>query len=47
MSFPLLTIITFLPLLGALVILVLPKNNERLIKWWAVAISIVPLVLSI
>ncbi len=47
MSFPLLTIITFLPLLGAVVVLLLPKNNERLIKSWAVAISIVPLLLSI
>jgi NADH-quinone oxidoreductase subunit M len=47
MSFPLLTIITFLPLLGAVVILFLPKNNERLIKSWAVAISIVPLLLSV
>lgn len=47
MSFPLLTIITFVPLLGAVVVLLLPKNNERLIKQWAVAISIVPLLLSI
>ena len=47
MSFPLLTIITFAPLLGALVVLLLPKDNERGIKNWSVLISLVPLALSI
>ena len=47
MSFPLLTIITFAPLLGALVILFLPKENERTIKNWSVLISLLPLALSI
>ena len=47
MSFPLLTIITFAPLLGALVVLLLPKDNERGIKNWSVLISLVPLALSV
>ena len=47
MSFPLLTFITFVPLLGALVVLFLPKERENLIKNWAVLISLVPLALSV
>ena len=38
----LLTIITFVPLLGALVILLIPKSQERLIKYLSIAISIIP-----
>ncbi len=47
MTFPLLTVITFTPLFGALVILFLSKDNERTIKNWSVLISLLPLAFSI
>jgi NADH-quinone oxidoreductase subunit M len=40
-----LSIITFVPLLGALVVLFIPREKEPLIRWWAIAISLIPLVL--
>ncbi|MFC2037307.1 NuoM family protein, partial [Chloroflexota bacterium] len=43
----LLTVITFTPLLGALLILLIPKDEVRTIKNLAVGISFVPLVLAI
>lgn len=43
----LLTIITFLPLLGVLVLLFIPSEKEKEIKWTAVLISLLPLILSI
>jgi len=43
----LLTFITFVPLIGVLLILLIPRKNERIIKWMSVGISFVPLVLSI
>jgi NADH-quinone oxidoreductase subunit M len=43
----LLTLITFVPLLGALLILLIPKDEERTIKNLAVGISFVPLLLAI
>ncbi len=46
-GFPILTIITFTPLLGALVILALPRDNERTIKLFAILLSLIPLVLAI
>jgi len=46
-GFPILTIITLTPLLGALVILALPRDNERTIKLFAILLSLIPLVLSI
>jgi len=42
----LLTIITFVPLLGALVILLIPKSQERLIKYLSIAISVIPFGLA-
>ena len=44
---PYLSMITFAPLLGALVVALLPKGNERLIKIVALAASAVSLVLSV
>jgi NADH-quinone oxidoreductase subunit M len=41
----LLTLITFVPLLGAIIVLFLP--DERTIKTFSIAISIIPLILSI
>lgn len=43
----LLTVITFVPLLGAVIVLLIPKGQETIMKRVATAISLVPLVLSI
>lgn len=43
-SIPLLSIITFLPLVGGLILLVLP--GERLQKWWALLVSLVTFAVS-
>ena len=43
----LLTIITFLPLVGAIVVLFIPSEREKEIKWTATLISLLPLVLSV
>jgi NADH-quinone oxidoreductase subunit M len=43
-NLPLLSIIIFLPLAGALVLLLLP--GQRLQKWWALAISLVTFAIS-
>jgi NADH-quinone oxidoreductase subunit M len=46
-SFPILTVLTLTPLLGALVVLAIPKDKERGIKLFSILLSLVPLVLSI
>jgi NADH-quinone oxidoreductase subunit M len=43
----LLTLILISPVVGALITVFLPKDNVRLIRWFAVVISLVPLALSI
>jgi NADH-quinone oxidoreductase subunit M len=43
----LLTFITFVPLIGVLLILLIPKEEERTIKQMSVGISFVPLLLAI
>jgi len=47
MNFPILTVITFVPVIGAIVGLLIPKEQEKTIKWYSVAVSLIPLVLSI
>jgi len=42
-----LTLITFIPLLGALAVLTIPKEKAGAIKWTALIFSLPPLVLSI
>lgn len=42
-----LTLIAFLPLLGAIVIALIPKRSERYAKYIAVVVTFIPLVLSI
>ncbi|MBI2846028.1 MAG: NADH-quinone oxidoreductase subunit M [Chloroflexi bacterium] len=42
----LLSAITLLPLLGSLVILFIPRGQERWVKIWSIAISLIPLALS-
>lgn len=43
----LLTLILFTPTIGALIVLILPGGNARLIRWAAFVVSLVPLALSI
>jgi NADH-quinone oxidoreductase subunit M len=45
--FPFLTLITFIPLVGAIVVALIPGNREREIKWFSTILSLVPLALSI
>jgi NADH:ubiquinone oxidoreductase subunit 4 (subunit M) len=42
-----LSLVVFIPLFAAIVVLFLPRDNERLIKLWSIAVSIIPLVLTI
>ena len=44
---PLLTAIVFLPLLGAIVLMVLPRDNKPLIRYTALAIALVEFLLSL
>jgi len=47
MGFPLLTVILACPLVGALVVLLLPKDKEQVIRWYSIILSLVPLALSV
>ena len=42
-----LSAIIFIPLIGIIILALIPKNNDRLIKWTALIFSIIPFVLSI
>ncbi|MEW5960043.1 MAG: proton-conducting transporter membrane subunit, partial [Chloroflexota bacterium] len=44
---PYLSLMTFIPLLGAIIILLMPKSQEKLIKNFSVVISLIPLAISI
>lgn len=46
MGFPILSAITFIPAIGALIILFFPKEKVNLIRWFAIAVSLIPLALS-
>ena len=46
MGFPILSIITFTPLIGAVLILLIPKDKENLIRRLAVVVSFIPLILA-
>ena len=43
----LLTLILFTPILAALVLLLLPRDQDDLIRWVALGMSLIPLVLSL
>jgi len=45
-GFPILTLITLTPLLGALVILAIPRDNEKTIKLFSILLSLIPLLLA-
>ena len=47
MNFPILTLITFIPLLGAILLMFIPKENEKAIRWTSVVVSLIPLALSV
>ena len=47
MNFPVLTAITFTPLLISLIVLMIPKSKENLIRWLVTSLSLIPLALSI
>ena len=44
---PLISAITFVPLIGALVIAAIPKENLRAIRWTALATALIAFVLSL
>ena len=46
MNFPILSLVTFTPLLGALIVFFIPKDKEDWIRWVSTIISLVPLILS-
>jgi NADH-quinone oxidoreductase subunit M len=45
-TLPYLSLITFIPLLGAIIVVFIPGSQEKLIKNFSIVISLVPLVLS-
>lgn len=47
MDYPILTTVIFLPIFGALLIFVMKRSGEALIKWTALAISIINFLLSL
>lgn len=46
-TFPILSLMAFLPLLGAIVILLIPKKKELSARWVAFVFSLMPLLLSL
>lgn len=46
MGFPLLSSLIFIPLIGMLVVMLLPKDKHSLIKWTSTIISIFPMLIS-
>jgi len=47
MNFPILSAITFTPLLFALIVLLIPKSKENWIRWVTTILSLIPLALAI
>ena len=47
LGFPILSLITLLPLVGAVVIALLPKRSVNAIRWTAVAVSGINLLLTL
>lgn len=41
-----LSLVVFIPLLAAVVVLFLPRENERLIRLWSIIVSLIPLALT-
>ena len=47
MNFPVLSAITFVPLLISVIVLIIPKSKENLIRWVSTILSLIPLGLAI
>lgn len=47
MDFPILSVMIFTPLIGMLVVMLMNKEKTELIKYTSVAVSIIPLILSV
>ncbi len=47
MNFPVLSAITFVPLLISVIVLIIPKSKENLIRWVSTILSLIPLALAI
>jgi NADH-quinone oxidoreductase subunit M len=47
MNFPVLSAITFTPLLILVIVLIIPKSRENLIRWVTTILSLIPLAISI
>ncbi len=47
MNFPILSAITFVPLLIAVIVLIIPKSKENWIRWTVTFMSLIPLALAI
>jgi len=47
MNFPILSAVTFFPLLVSLIVLIIPKSKENLIRWVSTILSLIPLGLAI
>jgi NADH-quinone oxidoreductase subunit M len=47
MNFPILSAITFGPLLISLIVLIIPKSKENWIRWIATILSLIPLALAV
>jgi len=47
MNFPVLSAITFVPLLISLIVLIIPKSKENLIRWVSTILSLIPLALAL
>ena len=45
--FPILSVMTYIPLLGMIIILALPRNNPNLVRWVAVGVTAIPLALGV
>ena len=46
MNLPLLTLLIMFPLLGMVLVMLLPKNNKWAIRWTATIVSIIPMLIS-
>ena len=46
MGFPILSLITFLPILGMIIILFLPKEQSKTVKWLSLAITFAQVILA-
>ena len=47
MTWPFLTTVVFLPLLGAIVLLALPRQREALMRGWALGVMLVTFAVSV